>query len=313
MPGNNNKGFTHIWNTLMSVDVTGYTIIKNRMKYLPWAHAQSLMLNYFPDTVWEFTEYGENRLPALYYPDGSAEVACTITVTHEGASYSRSMWLPVMDNRHNSRKNPSSKDVSNAKMRCFVKCLAANFGLGLSLYYKDESIFDSLAPEEDEPQNHQASVEPAEPAELRRNGWSPIGYTECVEKIKAMGEGYLRSVQRYRNAVGLPGLADVTDATRGAFLSQLVPKGKLVQVIQDLHEGTVTEDDALISIQRSVGHAYELAGGALRKNYPGHVIGLLETVGDMTKSIHAAEMCVLYDLLFSEVAPDLAAQPPQMH
>ena len=39
------------------------------------------------------------------------------------------MWLPVMDNRNNAISNPTSRQISDAKMRCLVKCIAM-FGLG---------------------------------------------------------------------------------------------------------------------------------------------------------------------------------------
>ena len=43
------------------------------------------------------------------------------------------MWLPVMDNRNNSIANPSSRQVSDTKMRCLVKCFAL-YGLGHYIY-----------------------------------------------------------------------------------------------------------------------------------------------------------------------------------
>jgi len=39
----------------------------------------------------------------------------------------------VMDHRNKAIVNPTSRDVSDARMRCLVKCIAL-FGLGFSLY-----------------------------------------------------------------------------------------------------------------------------------------------------------------------------------
>jgi hypothetical protein len=43
------------------------------------------------------------------------------------------MWLPVMDNRNKSIVNGTTRDISDARMRCLVKCVAM-FGLGIYLY-----------------------------------------------------------------------------------------------------------------------------------------------------------------------------------
>jgi DNA polymerase III alpha subunit len=43
------------------------------------------------------------------------------------------MWLPVMDNRNKSIVNPTSREISDARMRCLVKAIALH-GLGLYIY-----------------------------------------------------------------------------------------------------------------------------------------------------------------------------------
>ena len=45
----------------------------------------------------------------------------------------RSMFLPVMDHQNNAIIKPSSRQVSDARMRCFTRCLAM-FGLGHYIY-----------------------------------------------------------------------------------------------------------------------------------------------------------------------------------
>ena len=62
-------------------------------------------------------------------PNGTVEVEVELTI--EGIT--RRMWLPVMDHRNKAIVNPTSRDVSDARMRCLVKCIAM-FGLGHYIY-----------------------------------------------------------------------------------------------------------------------------------------------------------------------------------
>ena len=79
-------------------------------------------MEHYPDANYTF---GENEVHA----DGSVTVHCSLTV--EGIT--RPMWLPVMDNRNKSVQNPTSRDISDAKMRCLVKAIAMH-GLGHYIY-----------------------------------------------------------------------------------------------------------------------------------------------------------------------------------
>ena len=73
------------------------------------------------------------------YEDGSCSVCCSITI----GEVKREMWLPVMDYRNNAiigsvgpdgrPMGPDARAISDAKMRCLVKCLAS-LGLGHYLY-----------------------------------------------------------------------------------------------------------------------------------------------------------------------------------
>jgi hypothetical protein len=58
-------------------------------------------------------------------------VEVSVSVSVKGITHT--MWLPVMDNRNKSIVNPTSRDISDARMRCLVKCIAM-FGLGIYLY-----------------------------------------------------------------------------------------------------------------------------------------------------------------------------------
>ena len=77
---------------------------------------------YYPESNYSF---GENEI----HSDGSVTVHCSLTV--EGMT--RSMWLPVMDSRNKSIQNPTSRDISDAKMRALTKAICMH-GLGHSIY-----------------------------------------------------------------------------------------------------------------------------------------------------------------------------------
>ena len=106
-------------------DVTGGVERKGNLDYLSWAYAWNALCEEHPDANFYFAE------PATY-PDGSVMVKAIVTVgekTHE-------MTLPVMNHRNQAIQNPNARDISDAQMRCLVKCIAL-FGLGIGLYLGD--------------------------------------------------------------------------------------------------------------------------------------------------------------------------------
>lgn len=130
--------FGDIFKTLGAVDVSDFTKKKMNLSYLTWSQAWQFVLENYPSAVYEFEDF--NGVPFLQYPDGSAEVRVKIYI---GAN-ARHMWLPIMDNKNSAINQPNSRQVSDTKMRCLVKCLAM-FGLGLDVYGAKESI--DLEPE----------------------------------------------------------------------------------------------------------------------------------------------------------------------
>jgi hypothetical protein len=127
-----------VWESFRSKRVfeNGYIEKKGRYSYLAWHAAQEILNDDFPDNTVEFSMYKHPsgyETCAMYYPDGTAEVNCTITIREDGESFSRSMFLPVKDHKHKSIVNPNSMAINTAKQRCVVKCLAM-MGLGLHVY-----------------------------------------------------------------------------------------------------------------------------------------------------------------------------------
>ncbi len=118
-----------VWNNLSEINVSEHIEKKGNLSYLSWTWAWQTLMDIYPCSHFEF---GENTI----YPDGSVEVNCTVTVvcsTDSEKQVSRSMWLPVMDNRNNAVINPNARQISDTKMRCLVKCIGIH-GLGMYIY-----------------------------------------------------------------------------------------------------------------------------------------------------------------------------------
>ena len=123
--------YKSVWEDLSKVNVNQHTQKKMNLTFLSWAWAWGVMMEKYPQHEYEFKVWtaNEKKYDVGYYPDGSASVECTVNI----GDLSRTMWLPVMDHRNNSIANPSSRQISDTKMRCLVKCYAM-YGLGHYIY-----------------------------------------------------------------------------------------------------------------------------------------------------------------------------------
>lgn len=131
-----------IWATLSKLNVDEHTEDRNGLSYLSWAWAWGIMMDNYPDmaVIW----HGDGtHVDHIVYPGGTASVACTVSI----GSVTQHMWLPVMDYRHKAIANPDARSISDAKMRCMVKCFAL-FGLGHYIYSGE----DLPAQEKDAPE-----------------------------------------------------------------------------------------------------------------------------------------------------------------
>ena len=129
-----------VWNALIQLDVTDRAHqmeVKNKEKtkvlftlsYLPWSVAWSILMEHYPESSFEFSEQTAEQ-------DGSTTVHCTIAIKQGDKSFTRLMWLPVMDQKNNAIQHPNARQISDTKMRCLVKVLAL-CGLGIKLYKGD--------------------------------------------------------------------------------------------------------------------------------------------------------------------------------
>jgi len=113
--------FDNIWQTLSKIDCSEHTQKKGNLTFLSWSWAWGILMEEYPDAQYDFIE------PETI--NETMEVTCRITI----GDCTRMMWLPVMDYKNKAIKNPDSRMVSDARMRCLVKCMAM-FGLGHYIY-----------------------------------------------------------------------------------------------------------------------------------------------------------------------------------
>lgn len=121
-----------VWQEMSRINVNQYTHKKGNLTYLAWADCWKLLCDYYPESTFDFGE-------TVTYPDDSVEVWASVTIKQADSQFSRKMPLPVMDHRNNAIKSPSSRQISDARMRALVKAVAVATGLGLYLY-QGESV-----------------------------------------------------------------------------------------------------------------------------------------------------------------------------
>jgi len=112
---------TKTFSELRKINVNEHIEKKGNLSYLSWAWAVDYLLQEDPTAHWGFHEptyFGETVM-----------VSCTVNAMGK----SMYMHLPVMDNKNNAVKNPDSRKISDAMMRCLAKCIAT-FGIGLYVY-----------------------------------------------------------------------------------------------------------------------------------------------------------------------------------
>jgi hypothetical protein len=195
----NDITFQNIWDTLREHDVTPYVEKipsgNFQAKYITWTAAWKILMKEFPNSNYEFHD-------TVWEGEGYASVSCTVTIEN----HPRYMWLPVMDNRHNAKKNPTTRDISDARMRCLVKCLAM-FGLGIDLYSKEElpdPHFDDEPKTKPEPQQPEPQPEPEAPKAAASGDDRAIEFaTELSRKMIACSSAKDLKILEAKNDKGI--------------------------------------------------------------------------------------------------------------
>ena len=160
-----NHSEASIWKTLSKINVNEFTENKAGLTYLSWSHAYRMMMENYPELTIKWlgtTDSNGVTRDVTYYEGGTASVSCAVTI----GSVVREMWLPVMDFRMKSIEHPSSRDISDAKMRCLVKCFAL-LGLGIYIYSGDGLPYEEEpAPKAKPRKPAKAAPAPADPGAL---------------------------------------------------------------------------------------------------------------------------------------------------
>jgi hypothetical protein len=109
------------------------------LDYLEWATVITLLYDNGAQSVQFGCIKNNEGYPAFYNKDSNPFV--TVWVNIDDKKYS--IDYPVIDG-NKVDKDPNQMTIHKAQQRAFVKCVAINTGLGLKLWQKEESIFDSL-------------------------------------------------------------------------------------------------------------------------------------------------------------------------
>ncbi len=119
-----------VWGKLSRIDVQDYIETKGQgnfqASYLSWSNAWAFLMRAYPESHYNVV------LPEPF-ADGSQMVVVSVAVIEGENTLQRNMSLPVMDHKFQPVQKPNARQVSDASMRCLVKCLAL-FGLGLDLW-----------------------------------------------------------------------------------------------------------------------------------------------------------------------------------
>lgn len=101
------------------------------LSYLSWATAYKLAMDNDPNMSYEILEDNDG-IP--FFTRGQVNLVKT-KVTMFGET--KTMILPVMDNKHNAVSEPNSRQINDNIMRCLTKNIAM-FGIGLPLYVGED-------------------------------------------------------------------------------------------------------------------------------------------------------------------------------
>ena len=184
-----------IWQTLSKLNVDEHTEDRNGLSYLSWAWAWGIMMDHYPNM--SVTWHGDGtHLDHIVYPGGTASVACTVSI----GRVNQHMWLPVMDFRHKAIANPDARAISDAKMRCMVKCFAL-FGLGHYIYAGED-----LPPGDDQGKNISQEAAPKSPAPKKPEASSPKKQEATRENSDFVyGEELIKSIKASVNQLNQSG------------------------------------------------------------------------------------------------------------
>lgn len=136
------KPFNELIKVDLSDEVQKRPVKKNSnltLDYLEWANCIKLLYEHGAEKVRYGMIYNEDGYPCFYNQNGEAPFV-RVWVEIDGERYEED--YPVVNGIY-VVSNPNQLDINKAKQRGFVKAVAINTGLGLSLWIKEEEIINS--------------------------------------------------------------------------------------------------------------------------------------------------------------------------
>lgn len=131
------------FNELFKLDISKETVTRPvkrnsniTLDYLEWANCVKLLYENGAEKVRYGMKYNENNYPCFYNHNGESPFV-RVWVDIDGERFIED--YPVINGIY-TVANPTQLDINKAKQRGFVKAVAINTGLGLSLWIKEEEI-----------------------------------------------------------------------------------------------------------------------------------------------------------------------------
>ncbi|WP_077317610.1 Sak single strand annealing protein [Virgibacillus proomii] len=136
------KPFNELFNLDLSHEVTKRPVKKGSnlmLDYLEWANCIKLLYENGAESVRYGMKKNENNYPCFYNHNGESPFV-SVWVEIDGEKYEED--YPVINGIY-VVQNPNQLDINKAKQRGFVKAVAINTGLGLSLWIKEEEVINN--------------------------------------------------------------------------------------------------------------------------------------------------------------------------
>jgi len=136
------KPFDELFKLDLSNEVAKRPLKKNSnltLDYLEWANCIKLLHENGAETVKYGMNKNEHHYPCFYNHNGESPFV-SVWVEIDGIRYEED--YPVVNGIY-VVNNPNQLDINKAKQRGFVKAVAINTGLGLSLWIKEEEVINN--------------------------------------------------------------------------------------------------------------------------------------------------------------------------
>ncbi len=134
------------FNELFNVDISSETVSRPvkrgsdvALDYLEWANCIKLLYEHGAEKVSYGMQKNSKGYPCFYNHNGESPFV-TVWVDIDGEVYEED--YPIINGMY-PIANPTQLDINKAKQRGFVKAIAINTGLGLSLWIKEEQVINS--------------------------------------------------------------------------------------------------------------------------------------------------------------------------